>query len=176
MLILVLMLVIGLFAAIWGFLMCFLPTQWDRLTEAISFAPHWTQPSTKRLNPATRFVNRIAGLAIFGVGSWFTYFAVSEIYLVLMRHAAITPAAPISGTTARQPMPLAIVALSAFVIAAGVLMALFPAQAITVLERVWPSGRSMKPSAAPKVNLFVRLCGIFFAFLAMMSLIRYIGG
>jgi len=172
MLILVLMLVIGLFAAIWGFLMCFLPTQWDRLTEAISFASHWTQPSTRRLNPATQFVNQIAGFAIFGVGSWFTYAAVSEIYLVLIRHKAIIPAPPISGTTARQPMPMAIVALAAFVIVAGVSMALFPAQAITILQRLWPSGRSMTQSAAPKVKLFVRLCGIFFAFLAMMSLLH----
>ena len=172
MLILVLMVVIGLFAAIWGFLMCFLPTQWDRLTEAISFAPHWTQPSTKRLNPAIRFINRIAGFAIFGVGSWFTYFAASEIYLVLMGRAAIIPSAPISRATATQPMPMVIVALSAFVLAAGILMGLFPAQAIAVLERVWPSGRSMAPSAAPKAMLFVRLCGLFFAFLAMMFLIR----
>jgi hypothetical protein len=170
------MLVIGLFAAIWGFLMCFLPARWDSLTEAISFAPQWTQPSTKRLNPAIRFVNRVAGLAIFGVGTWFAYVAVSEMYLVLIRHEVITPVPASSGTMARQPMPTAIVVLSACVMAAGVLMALFPAQAITILERVWPSGRSMKPSAAPKIKLFVRLCGIFFAFLAMMSLIRYIAG
>ncbi len=36
--ILVLMLLIGLFAGVWGFLMCFFPARWDKLTEAMSFA------------------------------------------------------------------------------------------------------------------------------------------
>jgi hypothetical protein len=33
MLILVMMLLIGLFAGVWGFLMCFFPARWDKLTE-----------------------------------------------------------------------------------------------------------------------------------------------
>lgn len=34
MLILIMMLLIGLFAGVWGLLMCFFPTRWDKLTEA----------------------------------------------------------------------------------------------------------------------------------------------
>jgi hypothetical protein len=45
MLILVMMLLIGLVAGAWGFMMCFLPARWDRLTEAMSFASRWTEPS-----------------------------------------------------------------------------------------------------------------------------------
>jgi hypothetical protein len=63
-------------------------------------------------------------------------------------------------------------ALSVFVIVAGILMAVFPAKALAVFERVWPAGRSAGPSAAPKVMLFVRLSGAFFAFLAFMSLLH----
>jgi hypothetical protein len=42
-LILVMMLLIGLFAGEWGFLMCFSPARWDKLTEAISFAGRWEE-------------------------------------------------------------------------------------------------------------------------------------
>jgi hypothetical protein len=51
-------------------------------------------------------------------------------------------------------------------------MAVFPAKAVTVFEHVWPAGRSVTPSAAPKIVLFVRLCGVFFAFLALMSFLH----
>jgi hypothetical protein len=56
------------------------------------------------------------------------------------------------------------------VIVAGILMAVFPAKALAVFERVWPAGRSVTPSAAPKVMLFLRLSGVLFAFLAFISL------
>ncbi len=171
MLILVMMLLIGLFAGVWGFMMCFLPARWDRLTEAMSFAGRWTEPSPKRLHPLIRFGNRVAGLVIFAVGCWFAYVAASEIYLVLTGRAVSHTAAPVSRALPNSPTP-ALNALSIFVIVAGILMAVFPAKAVAVFERVWPAGRSVTPSAAPKVMLFVRLSGVIFAFLAMMFLMR----
>jgi hypothetical protein len=171
MLILVMMLLIGLFAGVWGFMMCFLPARWDRLTEAMSFAGRWTEPSPKRLNPFIRFINRVAGLAIFAVGCWFAYLAASEIYLVLTGRATTHAAPPVTGALPNTPTP-GVTALSVFVIVAGILMAAFPAKALAVFEHVWPAARSIPPSAAPKVMLFVRLCGVFFAFLALMSLLH----
>jgi len=96
MLILVMMLLIGLVAGVWGFMMCFLPSRWDRLTEAMSFANHRTEPSPKRPHPLVRFGNRVAGLVIFGVGCWFAYVAASEIYLVLGGRTVRHTAAPVS--------------------------------------------------------------------------------
>jgi hypothetical protein len=169
--ILVMMLLIGLVAGVWGFMMCFIPARWERLTEAMSFAGRWTEPSPKRLHPFIRFGNRVAGLVIFAVGCWFAYVAASKIYLVLMGRAVIHRTDPVSGVLPTPPTP-ALTALSIFVIVAGILMAVFPAKAVTVFERVWPAGRSVAPSAAPKVMLFVRLSGVFFAFLALMSLLH----
>jgi hypothetical protein len=169
--ILVMMLLIGLVAGVWGFMMCFIPERWERLTEAMSFAGRWTEPSPKRLHPFIRFGNRVAGLVIFAVGCWFAYVAASKIYLVLMGRAVIHRTDPVSGVLPTPPTP-ALTALSIFVIVAGILMAVFPAKAVTVFERVWPAGRSVAPSAAPKVMLFVRLSGVFFAFLALMSLLH----
>jgi hypothetical protein len=171
MLILVMMLLIGLFAGVWGFMACFLPEQWDRLTETISLAGRWTEPSPKRLHPLLRFGNRIGGLAILAVGCWFAYMAALEIYLVLTGRATTHTLPPASGTLPNTPAP-GITALSIFVVVAGILMAVFPAKAMAVFEHVWPAGRSVTPSAAPKVMLFVRLCGAFFAFLALMSLLH----
>lgn len=171
MLILVMMLLIGLFAGVWGFLMCFFPARWDNLTEAMSLAGRWTEPSPKRLHPLLRFGNRIGGLAILAVGCWFAYMAASEIYLVLTGRATTHSLPPTSGTLPNTPAPSA-TALTVFVIVAGILMAVFPAKALAVFERVWPGGRSVSRSAAPKVMLFVRLSGVFFAFLAFMSLIH----
>jgi hypothetical protein len=74
MLILLGMLLIGLFAAAWGFTMCFLPAQWDRLTEAIGGpTPRWMFPGPKSLAPimnsvtvrlAWSFVLEVVGLPI----------------------------------------------------------------------------------------------------------------
>jgi hypothetical protein len=171
MLILVMMLLIGLVAGVWGFMMCFLPARWDRVTEAMSFAGRWTEPSPKRLHWLISFGNRVAGLVIFAVGCWFAYAAASKIYLVLTGQAVSHTVAPSSGALPNSPTP-ALTALSVFVIIAGILMAAFPAKALVVFERVWPAGRSVAPSAAPKVMLSVRLCGVFFAFLALMSLLH----
>jgi len=171
MLILVMMLLIGLFAGVWGFLMCFFPARWDKLTEAISFAGRWTEPSPKRLHPLLRLGNRIAGLPILAVGCWFAYMAASEIYLVLTGRATTHTLTPRSGTRRNTPTP-EITAFSVLVIVVGILMAVFPAKALAVFERVWPTGRSVTPSAAPKVILFLRLFGVLFAFLAFMSLVR----
>jgi hypothetical protein len=171
MLILVMMLLIGLFAGAWGFMMCFFPKRWDKLIEATSFAGRWTEPSPKPLHWLLKFGNRIAGLTILAVGCWFVYMAASEIHLVLTGRATTHALPQRSGTLPNSPTP-GITALSVFVIVAGILMAVFPAKAVAVFERIWPAGRSVTPSAARKVTLFVRLCGAFFAFLAMMSLIR----
>lgn len=169
MLILVMMLLIGLFAGVWGFLMCFFPARWDKLTETMSFAGRWTEPSAKRLHPLLRFGNRIGGLAILAVGCWFAYMAGSEIYLVLTGRATTHTLPPTSGTLPNTPAP-GITALSIFVVVAGILIAVFPAKALAVFGQVWPAGRSVTPSAAPKVMLVLRLCGVFFAVLAFMSL------
>jgi hypothetical protein len=168
--ILVMMLLIGLVAGVWGFMMCFIPARWERVTEAMSFAGRWTEPSPKRLHPLIRFGNRVSGLVIFAVGCWFAYVAASKIYLVVTGRAVSHTADPVSALS-NSPTP-ALNALSAFVIIAGVLMAVFPAKAVAVFEHVWPAGRSVAPSAAPKVMLFVRLFGGFFAFLALMSLLH----
>jgi hypothetical protein len=165
------MLLIGLLGAVWGFLMCFLPARWDRLTEAMSFAGRWTEPSPKPPHRLIRFGHRVAGLVILAVGSWFAYMAASEIYLVLTGRAAGHAVPPTSGTLPNSPAP-GVTALSIFVIVAGILMAAFPAKALAVFEHVWPAGRSVTQSAAPKVMLFVRLSGAFFAFLALMSLLH----
>jgi len=173
--ILVLMLLIGISAGIWGFMACFLPAQWNRLTEKISFADHWSEASPKRQHPLIRLVMRLGqsagGLVICAVGCWFAYLAASGIYRVLTGRATIHTAPPVAGALPNTPMP-GVTALSVFVIVAGILMAAFPAKALAVFERVWPAGRSVTPSAAPKVMLFVRLCGVFFAFLALMSLLH----
>ncbi len=169
MLLLIMMLLMGLAASVWGFMMCFLPAQWDRLTEAMSCAGRWTEPSLKRPNPFIRFINRIAGLVILAVGCWFVYMGASEIYLVLAGRATRHMMHPVSGVLPSSPTP-GITALSIFVVVAGILMAVFPAKALAVFGHVWPAGRSVTPSAAPKVMLALRLCGVFFAVLAFMSL------
>jgi hypothetical protein len=171
MLLLIMMLLMGLAAGVWGGMMCFLPDRWERLTEAISFAGRWTEPSPKRPNPLIRFINRIAGLVILAVGCWFAYTAASEIYHVLTGRATSPVVHPVSGALPNTPAPAA-TALTVFMIVAGILMAVFPAKAVAVFERVWPARRSVTPSAAPKVMLFVRLAGVFFAFLALMSLLH----
>jgi hypothetical protein len=86
MLILLGMLLIGLFAGIWGFLMCFFPAQWDRLTEAIGGpTPRWMYPGPRPLAPIIKLGNRAGGLVICIVGCGFTYIAASEIYRLLAR-------------------------------------------------------------------------------------------
>ena len=86
MLILLGMLLIGLFGGLWGFLMCFLPARWVRLTEAIGGpTPRWMYPGPKRLAPIIKLGNRAAGMIIFIVGGWFTYSAASGIYRYLTR-------------------------------------------------------------------------------------------
>src|ERR1700674_749283 len=92
-------------------------------------------------------------------------------FIVLTGRAVTHTADPVSGTLPNSPTP-ALTALSIFVIVAGIVMAVFPAKAVAVIERVWPAGRSVTPSAAPKVRLFVRLSGVFFAFLALKSLLH----
>ncbi len=171
MLLLIMMLLMGLAAGVWGGMMCFLPARWERLTEAISFAGRWTEPSPKRPNPLIRFINRIAGLVILAVGCWFAYMGASEIYHMLTGRATSHIVHPVSEVLPNSPTP-GVTVLSVFMIAAGIIMAIFPAKAVAVFERVWPEGRSVTPSVAPKVMLFIRLFGAALAFLAIMSLIH----
>lgn len=172
--VLILMLLLGLLAAVWGFMACFLPSQWNQLQEKMSFADQWSESSPKPQHPLIRVGMRIGqfigGLATCAVGCWFTYLAASGIYRRLTGQAVIH-AAPVSGALPNSPAPAA-TALTVFMIVAGILMAVFPAKAVAVFERVWPAGRTVSPSAAPKVMLAVRLCGVFFAFLALMSLLH----
>lgn len=86
MLILLGMLLVGLLAGIWGFMMCFLPARWDRLTEALGGpTPHWMYPGPKGLAPFIKAISRTAGLIICIVGGWFTWAAASQILRLLMR-------------------------------------------------------------------------------------------
>ena len=84
--ILVMMLLIGLAAGVWGFMMCFLPTRWENLTEAIGGpTPRWMYPGPKRLAPIIKLGSRAAGMVICIVGCWFAYVAASWIYRFLTR-------------------------------------------------------------------------------------------
>ena len=68
--ILVMMLLIGLFAGVWGFLMCFCPARWDKLTEAMSFAGRSTEPS--RIFSVVfyyHFAFLAISIALFGLGA-----------------------------------------------------------------------------------------------------------
>lgn len=86
MLILLMMLLMGLFAGIWGFMMCVLPARWDRLTEALGGpTPRWMYPGPKPLAPITKLVSRAAGMVICIVGGWFTYVGASGIYRLVAR-------------------------------------------------------------------------------------------
>ena len=49
MLMFVAMLLLGLLAVIWGFLMSFLPSKWDRLTGLISIADFKSEPVHRHL-------------------------------------------------------------------------------------------------------------------------------
>ena len=75
MLILVMMLLVGLFAAVWGFMACFLTEQWDRLTETISFADRWSEAGPRRRNLLMRAGQCAGGLVTYAVGCWFVYIA-----------------------------------------------------------------------------------------------------
>jgi len=80
------MLSIGLLAGIWGFMMCFLPARWDRLTEALGGrTPRWMYPGPKPVAPIIELGSRAAGMVICIGGGWFTYVAASGIYRVLAR-------------------------------------------------------------------------------------------
>ena len=86
MLILLGILLIGLLAAVWGFMMCFLPTRWENLTEAIGGpTPRWMYPGPRHLAPIIKLSSRAAGLVICIAGGWFTYIGASGIYRYLTR-------------------------------------------------------------------------------------------
>ncbi len=171
MLLLIGMLLIGLTASVWGFMACFLPSRWEKLTETMSLADRWAEAGPRRLNPLVRLGNRAAGLVILVVGCLFAYMAASELYLVLTGRATSHATPSRSGVLRNSPMP-GLTALSVFVTVAGILIALFPRKALEVFGRVWPAAQSVTQSAAPKVMLFVRLAAVFFALLAIMSLMR----
>lgn len=171
MLILLMTFLTALFGVIWGFMMCFLPEQWDRLTEAISCAPRWTVPSPKRLHPIIRLGNRLAGVVICLVGCWFVYVAASGIYAMLRGQAVIHNVHPSSENLANSPTTIGNV-FSLLMIVAGIFMALMPAKAMMVFESVWPAARRIEPSVVPKVILLVRVLGAIFALLAVIFLVH----
>ena len=86
MLILLGMLLIGLLAAVWGFMMCFLPTRWENLTEAIGGpTPRWMYPGPKHLAPIIKLTSRAAGIVICVGGCWFAYLAMSGMFHLLSK-------------------------------------------------------------------------------------------
>jgi hypothetical protein len=91
MLLLVMMLLVGLFAAIWGFLACFFPARWHRLVEVLSFGADWTMLSSppKFLSKTVKLGQQAAGFVIFLTGCWFAYVAASAIYNELTRRVTI---------------------------------------------------------------------------------------
>lgn len=174
-LLLFLMLLIGGLATFWGFVACFFPARWDRFTERISFADRWAEAAPRRQHPFVRFVlrlgQRMAGFATCAVGCWFVYIAASEMYRALTGRAR-SHLAPLASETVPQTPATGATALAVFLMVAGILMAVFPAKAVAVFESVWPAGRSVRPSSAPKIMVFVRIAGVFFALLAIMSLVN----
>lgn len=171
MLILLLMLVLGLIAAVGGLMGCFFPKQWERVIELISFADRWTVPASNRsrLRPVLRIANRIAVIPIFVVGCWFCYVAVSAIYAILVGHKATQQVAAGRGLLANSPMPVGNV-FSFLMMAIGGSMVVVPGIATQVFEKISPSPRSVAPSAARRVHLVVRLAGL--ALLALAILFR----
>lgn len=171
MLILLALVAVGVLASIWGFMMCFLPTRWGKLTETISIARRWTEPAPKRLPPLVRFGNRVGGLRILAGGCWFTYMATSEIYSVLAKRTAGRAGLSVVTELPNSPTP-GVTVLSIILIFAGILMAIFPGRALAIFQRAWPAERSVSASAAPKIVWLVRLCGFFFPALAAMAFLR----
>jgi hypothetical protein len=172
MLLLSLMLLLGLAAVVWGFLMCFAPAKWASLTE---FGDLSTTMQATSQHPVVRIVirvgNSIAGLGIFAVGAWFSYVAGSEIYLVLLGRTTLHPLVP------RTPhhqgslsLPLTLLSISMAV--AGSAMALLPDQILRLVNTIGVSGQSMKTSMIPKVRVFLRIFGIILVALAIMSLFQ----
>jgi hypothetical protein len=175
MLMLVAMLLVGIFAATWGFLMCFMPATFDRATQSISFAGYWTIPDSKQKHPLIRFVSRVcncvAGIVISAAGCWFAYIAASEILKVLTEHAVVR-ALPQSSETFSSASSPGLIAFSIFMLIVGALMAIFPGKAVSLSNQVWPDGRSIKPSAAPTIKLFLRIFGAVLILMATMSLLH----
>jgi len=175
MLIFVAMLLLGILAVIWGFMMCFLPGRWDRLTGPIDFADPLpkTLPTNRQpiIKLAMRVGNSVAGFAICSVGGWFAYVAGSQIYLVLIGRSTIHPIAPANGGLPSSPSP-GLTALSVFIAVAGVLLALFPRKAMIIFNRIEPAGRAVKWWAVPRILLFLRLFGGALAAISILSLIH----
>lgn len=86
---LIMMLLLGLFAAIWGFLACFFPVRWRQLVDFFSFGADWSVLSSppKFLTKTVNGISRAAGFIIFLVGCWFVYMASSLIYSELTGRA-----------------------------------------------------------------------------------------
>jgi len=81
MLLLIMMLLLGSFAALWGFLACFSPAKFRRLVSFLSFDADWSALSSppKFLTKTVHGLNRAAGFIIFLAGLWFVYMAASLI-------------------------------------------------------------------------------------------------
>ena len=81
-LLIMMMLLLGSFAALWGFLACFYPARFRRLVDLLSFGADWSALSSppKFLAKIVSGLSRAAGFIIFLVGCWFVYMATSLIY------------------------------------------------------------------------------------------------
>lgn len=174
MLILVLVLLFGSFAGVSGFMACFMPAHWSRLTEKISFADQWSEPSPKRqplfLRLFVRAGQSIGGLAVCLVGFGFAYLAGSGIYHVLTGRAVHHVG--LAGPVLPNNHAPAMIAFPVFMILVGALLAIFPRKALGVFERFSPTKRTVKSSAMPKVSLFLRLFGGAVVVLAILSLLH----
>lgn len=172
MLLLSLMLLLGFAAAVWGFLMCFAPARWTRLTE---FADSSNSTQAAGQHPTVRNVirvgNCVAGLAIFAVGCWFSYVAASEIYLVFTGKTTLHPYAP-RDLHRQGSTPPQLVFLSVFVALVGAAMAVSPIHVLRVLDYIRFSGHSMERSVTPIVRICLRIFGIALIVLATMSLMQ----
>jgi len=88
---LVMMLLLGSFAALWGFLACFCPARFRRFVDLLSFGADWSAFSSppKFLAKTVNGLNRAAGFVIFLVGCWFVYMAAWLIYSDFVRRGMI---------------------------------------------------------------------------------------
>jgi len=88
---LIMMMLLGSFGALWGFLACFFPRRWHRLVEFLSFGADWSALSSppRFLIKPFNALSRAAGFIIFLVGCWFVYIAASSMYLQLTGRTAI---------------------------------------------------------------------------------------
>jgi hypothetical protein len=167
--ILVMSLLLGLVVAAWGFMACFLPERWQRVTAAMGFIRRWTYSQPTRLDSFLRLANRALGFVFLVAGLGFAYLGGLETFRVLTGRGTIHPVSRAeTGPPNSSTLPLTV--LSVFMLVLGSLMAGFPEGAMFIFGRFWPPWRSVPPAYARRVRLYIRLSGVVIALLAAMSL------